>query len=82
MKRKIHYVVTIADRFIQNTDWAFPFDVPDPFGQRIEFSDLIIEYEQIDKDPLVDASDALRRWVKENYPTMDYRTYYWTLEFI
>lgn len=80
MKRKIYYVVTIADRFIKNKNYWYEFDVPD--GQQIMFSALEIEFEQVDKDPIKDASEALRKWINENYPGKDYRTYYWTLEFI
>jgi hypothetical protein len=80
MKRKIYYVVTIADRFVKNNNWAYPFDVPE--GRQIDYTNLLIEFEQVSKDPIEDALVALAEWVQENHPGMDYRTYYWTLEFI
>jgi hypothetical protein len=78
MKRKIHFVVTLADIFVEKPIGFYGMDVP--VGNEIYFTDLVIEYEQINKDPLVDAYKSLRNWVIINYPNKDYRTYYWTLE--
>lgn len=81
MKRKIHFVLIVADRFVKKDfGYTIPIDVPE--GNQINYPDLLIEYEQIDKDPLIDAYKALDEWVNTNYPGMDYRTQYWTLEFI
>lgn len=85
MKRKIYFVVTFASRFISvpaGFGWNFNVDIPDRTGKIVEYTALPIEYEQIDKDPIVDAYKALEEWGRLNHPNMDFRTYYWTLEFI
>lgn len=80
MKRKIHFVITVAKSFTKDSLYK-NLDVP--IGKDIQYTDLLIEFEQTKSgDPMPDAYDALRKWVNKNHPNMDYRIYYWTLEFV
>lgn len=79
MKRKIHFIVTVADSFTKH--WLYRIDISQ--GKEIQYTDLLIEFEQTkENDPMPEAYEALKKWVNENHPGMDYRIYYWTLEFV
>lgn len=76
-------MVTVADGFTQNTYYSWQQRGLDtPFGNQLSYTDLVMEYEQLDIDPLVDAYKTLQEYMSENHPDKDYRVYYWTLEFI
>lgn len=80
MKRKMHYVVTLADYFEYFKPYVFGYGYDVPRGTTIWFSDLVIEFEERTSDIVKDADEELDKYIKENYPDKQYRIYYWTLE--
>lgn len=82
MKRKIHFMVTISESVYYQGDGVMMNKIRTPIGSKIHYTDLIIEYKQEHRDPLVDAYAALRKYVKENHTFKEFTVYYWSLEFI
>lgn len=70
--RKITFDIIIAMRF---DDSGRGFSTP--IGKSMD-KDIEIEFEPQGGDVMQEAETALKSYMNEQYPTWDYRIYYWT----
>lgn len=69
--RKITFDVVIAMRFDDSQKFSIPIGVSMD-------KDIEVEFEPQGGDVMREAEEALRSYMNENYPTWNYRFYYWT----